>query len=481
MTTRPDPRFFPIVFALMATDFVGSLEASMMYGALPAVTRIYRDPAMVGWLIAGFVLIQAVAAAIGGRLGDIFGRRRVLEIVLLASVAGSLLSAFATDLILIIAGRCLQGASGAILPLSFAIIRANAPQGRAAFGTGLVVGAYSVSGGFGFIIGGYFADIGHWNWVFFVSSILPALTVVANRFILPKDTGNPAAGTHVDYVGAVGLVLGVAGILVGITISRYLGWRSAVTIAFICGGIAVMACWTWYELRHADPLINLQRFRDRRFLFTVLSFFLLGCGGLQMAFITLSLMQQPVWTGIGLGLSGAFAGVAKLPGNVAGVIAAPVGGKLAELRSGRLSGICGALVLTLSWTTLYFFHDSMALVIGCVIGSSMGATIMFVATPAVIMEATPAAETGQATGCAYLVRALGLGIGAQLVSLLLASSLVVGPSGASYPSPAAFQLAIGFVAVTSLLALLFAIAVPRTHKTVDDQNLAHNAVAESTS
>lgn len=71
MTTRPEPRFFPIVFALMATDFVGSLEASMMYGALPAVTRIYRDPAMVGWLIAGFVLVQAVAAAIGGRLGDI--------------------------------------------------------------------------------------------------------------------------------------------------------------------------------------------------------------------------------------------------------------------------------------------------------------------------------------------------------------------------------------------------------------------------
>lgn len=473
MNTRSDLRFYPIVFALMATDFVGSLEASMIYGALPTVTRTYGDPAMVGWLIAGFVLIQAVAAAIGGRLGDIFGRRRILEFALLACVAGSLLSAASTDLIWIIVGRCLQGASGAILPLSFAIIRANASQSRAAFGTGLVVGAYSVSGGFGFIIGGYFADIGHWNWIFYVSSILPALTALANRVILPKDTGNPGASTQIDYVGAVGLVLAVAGILIGITISRYSGWRSAMTVGFISGGIAVMAFWTWYELHHADPLINLRRLRDRRFLFTVLSFFLLGCGGLQMAFITLTLMQQPVWTGIGLGLSGALAGVAKLPGNAAGVIAAPAGGKIAEHRGGRLAGICGALLLTISWTTLYFFHDSLTLVIGCVIGSSMGATIMFVATPAVIMEATPAAETGQATGFAYLLRALGLGVGAQLVSLLLASSLVVGPSGKStYPSPAAFQLAIGFVALTSFLALLLAIAVPRTRKTEGDDVLS---------
>src|SRR5258706_14992310 len=121
MTTKSADRFFPIVFALMATDFVGSLESSMIYGSLPTVNRIYGDPAMVGWLIAGCVLVQAAAAAIGGRLGDIFGRRRVLEIVLVTSVVGSLLSAGSTELIWIIVGRCLQGASGAILPLSFAI------------------------------------------------------------------------------------------------------------------------------------------------------------------------------------------------------------------------------------------------------------------------------------------------------------------------------------------------------------------------
>ena len=468
MTMKAEERFFPIVFALMATDFVGSLESSMIYGALPTVTRIYSDPATVGWLITGFVLVQAAAAAIGGRLGDMFGRRRVLEIVLLTSVAGSLLSVASSGLPWIIAGRCLQGFSGAILPLSFGIIRENASQRRSAFGAGLVVGAYSISGGFGFIVGGYFADLNHWNWIFYVSSILPAATVIANRFILPRDTGNSAAA-RIDYVGAIGLVLAVAGILIGITLSRDFGWLSAATLGFVSAGIAGLAFWIGYELHHADPLINLRRLRDRRVAYTVLSFFLLGCGGLQMAFITLSLLQQPTWTGIGLGLSGTLAGLAKLPGNVAGVFAAPAGGKIAEHRGGRLAGICGALILTISWVTLYFFNDGLAFVIGCVIGSSIGATIMFVASPAIIMEATPATETGQATGFAYLMRALGLGVGAQLVSLLLASSHVVAPSGgATLPSPAAFELAIGFVAVTSVLALILAIAVPRVRRTADD-------------
>jgi hypothetical protein len=95
------------------------------------------------------------------------------------------------------------------------------------------------------------------------------------------------------------------------------------------------------------------------------------------------------------------------------------------------------------------------------------------------MESAPAGETGQATGTAYLLRALGLGIGAQLVALLLASSHVVAPTGgAHYPSPAAFQLAIAFVAATSFLALLLAIAVPKMRRVKDEEFLEPLASSE---
>jgi MFS family permease len=465
MTMANNRQFYLIVFALMTTDFIGSLEVSMIFGALPAVNRIYGDPATVSWLIAGFVLVQAASAAIGGRLGDMFGRRRVLELILLISVLGSLLSAVSHDLLMIIFGRCLQGASGAILPLSFGIIRSNAPRRLAALGTGLVLGAYAVSGGLGFIVGGYVADIGHWNWIFYVSSILPGCAIVLNRFLLPVDRGAPESVVHIDYVGAFGLVAAVGAILIGITHSRSHGWGSPVTLGLILAGLAAATCWALYELRHPDPLINLRRLRDRRFLFTVMSFLMIGIGGQQMALVTLSLMQQPTWTGIGLGLSGAFAGVAKLPSNVAGVFAGPVGGRIAQLRGGRATGICGASILTAAWVVLYFMHGNLAIVIACAAASTVGLTIMYVATPAIIMESAPASETSQATGFAYLVRSLGMGIGAQLVSLLLASSLLHAKSGtAVYSAPVSFERAIAFVAVTSLLALVLAFAVPRPAK-----------------
>jgi MFS family permease len=465
MTTRTDERFFPIVFALMVADVVGSLEASMIIGSLPMVGRTFGDAAAAGWLISGFALVQAAAAAVGGRLGDMHGRRRVLEIVLLISVVGSLLSAISTHLVWIIAGRCLQGVSGAILPLSLGIIRDNASPHRAAFGAGLILGAYAASGGVGFIVGGGLADIGHWRWIFYVSAVLPTVAIVANRIVLPRDATHVGATSRIDYVGTIGLVLAVAGILIGVTLSRDSSWTSVQTIGITGGGVLALLLWIWYEMTHADPLIDLRRLRDRRFLCTVMSFFLVGCGGMQMALVLLSLMQQPIWTGIGLGLSGSLAGVAKLPGNIAGALAGPAGGKIAQHLGGRVTGICGALILTVSWTILYFFNDSLALVIGCAIGSTTGLTIMFVGTPAVIMEATPAADTSQATGFAYLVRAIGMGVGAQLISLMLASSLVSSPQNKSmYPAPEAFQLAMGFVATMSLLAMMLAIAVPKARR-----------------
>jgi MFS family permease len=462
MMTRSERSFFLIVFALMMTDFIGSLEVSMIFGALPSVNRIYGDPTTVGWLITGFVLVQAAAAAVGGRLGDIFGRRRVLEITMLISIAGSLLSAVSHDLLWIIVGRCLQGVSGAILPLSFGIIRDNASTRRAALGTGMVLGAYAISGGLGFIVGGYFADIGHWNWIFYISSILPAAAIMLNRLVIPADPASPEKTPHIDYIGATGLVAAVAAILIGISLSRNFGWLSAVTLLLVFGGVAGLACWAQYELRHATPLINLHRLRDRRYLFTLLSFFLIGCGGQQMALITLSLLQQPTWTGIGLGLTGSLAGVAKLPSNIAGVFAGPAGGRIAQMSGGRITGICGATILFAAWAVLYFFHGSLVLVISCAAASTAGLTIMFVATPAIVMETTPAAEMGEATGFAYLVRALGMGVGTQVVSLLLGSSKLIAPTDhAVYSAPAAFELAISFVAITSFMALLLAIAIPR--------------------
>lgn len=182
-------RFWPIAISLMITDFIASLEASMIYGALPTISREYGDFAAVSWLVTAFVLVQAISAAIGGRFGDMLGRRFVLQSVLFLSAVGSFICAISDSLGLIVLGRCLQGISGAILPLSFGIIRENAPADRTAFGVGMVVGAYSVSGAFGFVLGGYFADHGIWRMIFHITAAAPLFAMlVIHLFVAARQT-----------------------------------------------------------------------------------------------------------------------------------------------------------------------------------------------------------------------------------------------------------------------------------------------------
>lgn len=460
--TQTEKAFFKIVLVLALTDFIGSLEASMIFGALPTVNRIYADPATTGWLITGFVLVQAVTAVIGGRLGDLYGRRRVLEAVLWISVAGSLLSAESGLLPWIIGGRCLQGVSGAIVPLSLAILRDNGSARQAALGTGIVLGAYAISGGLGFILGGYFADIGHWNWIFYVSGILPCGAMLMNRFMIPADNPVVRTAQDVDILGAAGIVVAVAAIMIGLSMSRDSGWLSFAVLGPVGFGLVGLSLWARYEMRRAGPVIQLRRLKERHYLFSLMTFFLIGCGGQQMALITLSMMQQPKWTGVGLGLTGAMAGIAKLPSNLAGVLAGPVAGRIAQGHGGRVAGICGGLLLTSAWLFLYVEHHSLAMVIGCAAASTAALTVMFVATPAVIMEKTPASETGEATGFAYLIRAVGMGVGTQVVSTLLGSAMVASGNHGSYSAPLAYERAILFVAATSFAALLLTWVIPRT-------------------
>lgn len=455
-------RFWPIVITLMITDFIASLEASMIYGALPTISREYGDFAAVGWLVTAFVLVQAISAAIGGRLGDMLGRRFVLQAVLFLSAVGSLICALSDSLGLIVLGRCLQGISGAILPLSFGIIRETTTADRAAFGVGMVVGAYSVSGAFGFVMGGYFADLGIWRAIFHITAAAPLVAMLAIFLFVPKGSADADAGHNIDYVGAFTLAPAVAGILLGFTHVRDSGFVSVPVLGFIGAGAALLGFWVWYELRHPAPLINLRRLKNIKICLAMAAFFVLGAGGLQMALILLALMQQPIWTGVGLGLAGAAAGLAKLPGNIAGVFAGPTGGKIAQRFGSRASALTGFSILVISWGMLLFDSSSFYWVIGAGIGCNVGVTIVMVSAPTLIMEETPPNEVSEATGFAYLGRAIGMGVGTQIVSILLASSSVLDPStGTAYPAAASFRYAIAMVLCLSVGGLLLIIAVPK--------------------
>ena len=102
----------------------------MMFGALATISREFRDPVMAGWLITGFLLVGAASAALSSRLGDLFGRKRVAVVLLALAAAGSLTSALAPTLTVMIVGRAIQGFSSALLPLCVGLVREHLPARR---------------------------------------------------------------------------------------------------------------------------------------------------------------------------------------------------------------------------------------------------------------------------------------------------------------------------------------------------------------
>ena len=157
---------------------VCALEISMLFPSLPALMRDFGDPATVMWTVTIHYLAAASSVALAGRLGDLFGRKRILLAALCIALCGSLLSLESSSLLEIIVGRGLQGLSAAVIPLSFGLVREIMPHERVPFGIGVVATAAPVVGGVGTLIGGVLVDTLSWRWIFGTSAAVTACTIL---------------------------------------------------------------------------------------------------------------------------------------------------------------------------------------------------------------------------------------------------------------------------------------------------------------
>ena len=140
----------------------------MIFAALRTFNAEFGNPVMVGWIVTAFLLAAAASASVCSRFGDMFGRRRMLLGVLAVAGTGSLVSALATSIGGVIAGRAIQGVAGAVLPLCFGLVREKLPAARAPFGIGVVSAAAFVSGGAAIFLGGVLIDHLSWHAIFYV-------------------------------------------------------------------------------------------------------------------------------------------------------------------------------------------------------------------------------------------------------------------------------------------------------------------------
>ncbi|MCK9543487.1 MAG: MFS transporter [Novosphingobium sp.] len=454
-----------ILSALIVAELVSSFEGSMIYAALASFYRLYGDPIAIGWLVTGYMLLAMAAAAICARLGDIYGRKKVLIICLALALCGSLVSAATDDLRWIIAGRTVQGFAGAILPLCYGMVREYFAPDRVAINIGWVSATASAGAGIGILFGGVLVDHGSWRAIFLCSAALAAVAVLAVWFLVPGS--RQFNRSRIDWLGGILFVPGLTLLLYALGLGEEHGWGSVAQLSCLGISLALIAIWIIHELRTDDPMIDVRMLINRQIGLTAVSFVLLAIGTMNIAQIVLVMLQQPQATGIGLGLSATVTGMIHTPGAVIGFVAGPVCGWYAARKGSRNAMILACACAVAAWLGLAVAHSSVWLVAFWMFLNSFAVGAAMAAAPNLIVEAAPDGRTSEATGLGQIARKIGMAVGAQLVAILLATTTVQ-VDGGTYPAPEAYLLSFVFMTLTCGGALAACLFLPSRKRTAQD-------------
>src|SRR5260370_23540872 len=207
----------------------------------------------VTWVLTGYLVAAAVVPPVMGRLGDMFGKRRMLVVALVLFGAGGAVAAVAPNVWIVVAAGVLQGAGGGSFPLCFGIISDSFPEKRRPGALGLMSAIAGVGAGAGLVLDGLLIDHASYHWIFWSGTIMAALAITGIRAL--PDSGERTPG-RIDYAGSVLLSVGITAPLIALTETTSWGWGSARTLGLIAGGLVVLVLFGLFERRVKGPLPN---------------------------------------------------------------------------------------------------------------------------------------------------------------------------------------------------------------------------------
>ena len=429
----------------------------MIIPALPAIQHEFgASPEAATWLLTAFLLTSSISTPLLGRLGDMYGKEKLLLAALGVFAAGSLVSALGQSIGVLILGRAIQGAGGAIFPLAFGIIRDEFPPERVATSIGLISATFGIGGGLGLVLAGVMVDHLSVHWIFWSSVIVTTLAAWATWRYVPES---PVRVKREDRLGRRRTALAradrpaarrVAGQRLGLGLRRRARAvrrgprpRGRVRGLRAPGGRAdgghaahVPAA----RLVH-EPHRLRDRLRDVRLL-----------------------RPDPPARGAALGhrlrlrKSTTVAGLIMLPSALVMLGAGPLSGWLGSRFGSRLPLALGGIFAALAYISLALFHETLLeIAVGAVL-IGIGIGLAFAAMANLVVEAVRQDQTGVATGINTIMRSIGGSIGAQVAAAILAGNVILGgrfPAERASPRPSLMS------AVAAVVALVATSLIPR--------------------
>jgi EmrB/QacA subfamily drug resistance transporter len=472
VTSQPQRQHYGITLAALALGGLAyALLQSLVAPALPEIQHsVHTSESGVTWVLTAYLLSASVATPLLGRLGDIHGKERVLVGVLVALAIGTVISALATSLPVLVAGRVVQGAGGGVFPLAFGIIRDEFPRERVAGAIGLISAILGIGAGAGIVLAGVIVDHLSYHWLFWFPLIGVVIAVVATVFYVPESPVKAPA--RISWGAAALLSAGLAAVLLAVSQAVSWGWGSPRTLGLAAAGLVVLALWVRMELGSAQPLVDMRMMRLRGVWTTNLVGFLLGFGMFASFILLPQLVELPKSTGYGFGASVTGAGLFMVPSTVAMLVVGPMAGRLERRFGSKPPLVAGVVFAGGSYVLLAVAHGAASeiYVASALLGIGIG--LAFAAMANLIVIAVPADQTGVATGMNTVMRTIGGALGSQIIAALLTANVAATRLPTDHAFTVAFWLAAGVLGV----GVLAAMAIPG-RVAADEQRALVTAVA----
>jgi MFS family permease len=459
MRSRPTASTTAIIAVLGYCGALVSITQTVSLPLLPVLPKqLHTSVSNVSWVATSAFLTSAIANPVLGRLGDMYGKRRVVLASLFTLAVGCVIAAMASSILVLVIGRAMQGCGIAVIPLGMSIAKETLPPEKTSKGVALVSATLGIGGGLGLPMSGLLLGWFGWHAVFWVSAGLSLIGLAVAAIVLPDLSTRERA--RFDVVGALWLSACLIAILLPLSKSASWGWLQPLPIGMYVAGFAGLAGWYRYEHHPPRPLVDVRLMRERPLMLVNTAGVLLGFAMFNNLYTSIALLQIPKTVPHGFGTSVVVAGLVMLPGALTMMVMSPVSARITDRYGGRTSLWIGAAVIGVGYAARPLMVGSL-LAIGisaAIVNAGVG--ISYGAMPSVIMAFVPDSETASANAIGTLTRSCGASLSSAAVAAIL-TSMTVTVSGEKIAQLGAFQLAFGLSAVAALSAAAVAYRLPK--------------------
>ncbi|GAA1844971.1 hypothetical protein GCM10009836_25590 [Pseudonocardia ailaonensis] len=453
--------------ALLTAVLSFSLLQTTVVPALPQLQVVFdTSPANASWVLTSFLLSSSVATVLLRRLGDRYGKSRMLLVSIGLLGLGTLVAALAGSVSVLIAGRAVQGFGAATFPLAFGLVRELFPPERVAVAIGTISAMFGIGFGIGLVVPGPILDHLGWRWLFWLSLVTVVLALLAVALLVPHSP--PTLGGRVDWAGA--LLVGAA-LVALLAISQSSRWSVPAVVGVLAVAVVALVAFALVESRSREPLLDLALLR-RPAVAVPNAVSLLVSFGLYGAFTLVpKLLATPSRFGYGFDATATKAGLILLPMAVTMLFAGPLAGRLGSRVGFRTTLLLACVVAAVGYGVFALGIGSLwaiavgAGVLGIGVGFSFSSVVNLAIEAIEAIEAVEPAETGQATGANTIVRTTGGAIGTQ-VSVAVVTAFIAAPHAApdqvgAVPTSLGYMVVFGVSALALVIAAIATAVTPR--------------------